>query len=79
MCVCVIQVFGGAVVGATVADDGEQDGEAPLTPAGAVGGEDHLYQVVGTLKDPQSTKPPWVTDIIQVLGLCSICLNYVYM
>ena len=63
---CVIQVFGGAVVGATVANDGEQDDEASPAPAGAVGGEDRLYQVVGTLKDPQSTKPAWVTEIIQV-------------
>ena len=48
-----------------MADDGEQDIEAP---AGAVGGEDRLYQVVGTLRDPQSIKPVWVTEIIQVLG-----------
>lgn len=61
--------MGGAVVGATVADDGEQDGgEAPSAPAGAMGGEDRLYQVVGTLKDPQSIKPAWVTEIIQVLA-----------
>ena len=60
--------MGGAVVGATVADDGEQDSEAPLVPTGAEGGEDRLYQVVGTLRDPQSIKPAWVTEIIQVLG-----------
>lgn len=59
--------MGGAVVGATVADDGEQDSEAPPAQAGAVGGEDRLYQVVGTLRDPTSIKPAWVTEIIEVL------------
>lgn len=59
-----LQVFGGAVVGATVADDGEQEAEAP---AGAVGGDSSLqYQVVGTLKDVQAAKPTWITDIIPV-------------
>ena len=45
-------------------DDGEGDGEGGSS--GAVGGEDHLYQVIGTLKEEQSTKPTWVSDIIKV-------------
>lgn len=66
-------MLGGAVVGASVADDGDggdQDQEAPA--AGATGGDDHLYQVVGTLKDGQSSKPAWVTDIIQVCNMIII-------
>ena len=61
-------MLGGAVVGATVADEGEQELEqAPA--AGTVGGGDNLYQVVGTLKDPHSPKPSWVTDVI-VVRMC---------
>lgn len=46
----------------------EKEAESDAAPqAGAVGGEDHLYQVVGTLKDARSTKPAWVADIIQVI------------
>lgn len=26
------------------------------------------YQVVGTLKDPDATKPDWVADVVQVSG-----------
>lgn len=56
--------MGGAIVGATVADDGEQEG-GEAAQAGAVGG-DRFYQVIGTLKEPESAKPTWVTEIIQV-------------
>ena len=57
--------MGGAVVGATVADDGEQEAAGDVAQSGAAGGE-HLYHVVGTLQDPQSAKPSWVTEIIPV-------------
>ena len=64
------QVLSGAVVGATVADEGEQ--ELEQTPAaGAVGGDDNLYHVVGTLKDARSPKPSWVDDVIVVCVLTS--------
>ena len=60
---CCIQVFSGAVVGASVVDDGDVDeGPAP----GVIGGEVHLYQVIGTLQEEQSSKPAWVSDIVKV-------------
>ena len=64
------------MVGATVADDGEQEATGgEVAQSGAAGGE-HLYQVVGTLKDPQSAKPTWVTDIIQVSVTACIQRSY---
>ncbi len=44
-------------------DGGEGEGPAP----GAVSGsDDHLYQVIGTLQDDQSSKPAPVSDIVKV-------------
>ena len=66
--VLLLQVFSGAVVGASVVDgggDGDEGGEGPAP--GAVGGsDDHLYQVIGTLQDDQSSKPASVSDIVRV-------------
>lgn len=69
-----LQVFSGAVVGASVVDgggDGDEGGEGPAP--GAVGGsDDHLYQVIGTVQDDQSSKPVPVSDIIRV-RLTTVC------
>ena len=47
--------------------DGDGDGEVGGASAtGAVGGDDHVYQVVGTLQEDHSVKPTWVGDIIPV-------------
>lgn len=67
------QVFSGAVVGASVLDgdgDGDEGGEGEGPAPGAVGGsDDRVYQVIGSLQDEKSSKPPAVTNIVKVSGL----------
>lgn len=69
-----LQVFSGAVVGASVVDgDGDGDGSGEEPAPGAVGGSDsHVYQVVGTLQDEQSSKPAAVSDIVKVKSLPTV-------
>lgn len=65
---CLLQVFSGSVVGASVVDgdaDADGGGEGPA-PGAVSGSDDHLYQVIGTLQDEQTSKPAAVSDIVKV-------------
>ena len=66
-------MFSGAVVGSSVIDgdgDGDEGGEGEGPAPGAVGGsDDRVYQVIGSLQDEKSSKPPAVTNIVKVSGL----------
>ena len=64
-----LQVFSGSVVGVSVVDGDGDDGGGEGPAPGAVGGsDDHLYQVIGTLQDEQTSKPAAVSDIVKVMS-----------